>query len=219
MNRVKNEKVVVKYGSLETDSITLNWEALSRKVYSLLYTDSDYIRLPYLIHEAYMMNYKPLIEEFSYNSTEPNLRFADGMFLSVICSEEINLEWEAQKIEATFLGDHIYQVRLNACNSWPVSDVSDGYSEPLNSEIPSLIISGKLDPVTPPEIGLELKNQLKNSQHIIIPTMGHMFSELSKLDCYDNYVVAFFGESESEMDMSCFNEMEPQVFQTTTNIR
>lgn len=212
--RIKNELVVAQFGPGTDDTISLSWHPIAHKIYSLLYTDSGYRRLPFLIHEAYKGNYEPFLDEF-HSSQEPAVRFADGMFLSVICAESIRIDADASNIHNTFLGDYIYQTRLAACNLWPVTDKSSAFSEPVTSEIPTLIISGALDPVTPPETAREILRHLKNGRHIIAPHMAHVFTELSNIECFDTYVVAFFAGTEGAMDKGCFESMTPKPFQIT----
>ena len=120
-------------------------------------------------------------------------------------------------MDTTFLGDVFFKERLSACNTWKVADVSSTYRGIIESEIPTLLLSGPHDPIAPPATAKKLSKYLTNSRHIIIPYMGHMFSDLSNLDCYDNYVVAFFSGTESKLDLNCFQEMKPMKFKTTTD--
>ncbi len=75
-----------------------------------------------------------------------------------------------------------------------------------------MVLSGEFDPTLPPETGAEIVSSLSNGQHIIIPYMGHMFTDLSNLECYDNYVLAFFDNDKTSMKSDCFIEMKPKPF-------
>ncbi len=210
--RIETSEVSVVYGNENSQVITLKWGPIASKLYSLLYDDTGYIKLPYLIHQAYLENYLPLIKEFNYQSDKPNLRFAQGTLLSIICAEEINLDWKTNsEISETFLGDYMYKSRLEVCKSWPVEDKSRDFQRMISSEVPTLIFSGNFDPVTPAENGISLTRTLSNSTHVIIPYMGHMFSELSNINCYDESVVSFY-DNESFIQDVCFETMLPQPF-------
>ena len=84
------------------------------------------------------------------------------------------------------------------------------------SHIPTLLISGHFDPTLPPETGEEIVKHLSNSQHIIIPFMAHMLGDLSNIECYDRYVLAYFDGVEDQFDTECFNEMKPGPFKLPT---
>jgi hypothetical protein len=76
---------------------------------------------------------------------------------------------------------------------WPINHVSDsdGGKTPLRSgktvlSIPSLLISGEIDPGCPPGNGEYIQRYLPNSLHIIEPKCGHG-SPLWE-NCLDNLV-------------------------------
>jgi pimeloyl-ACP methyl ester carboxylesterase len=215
MKRIKEEQVRVDIKTTDTVyNIELSWPPIASKIAELLYEDASYIQIPYIIHEAYLENYNPLFDAFDIYNTETNYFLAYGMFLSNICAEKIPGAIENYDIEEkdSFLGDYKFQTRKAACASWPVKSVDESMHKNVISDIPTLIISGQLDPVLPPETGARISKHLVNSQHIVIPYMGHMFSELSNLDCYDTYVVSFFEGQEGSLDKNCFDEMKPNPF-------
>lgn len=194
--------------------VEITWPPVAQQIAKMLYQDASYVQIPYIIHEAFLGNYGPLLDVFDVTNTETNYFFADGMWLSNICGEDIpeatrNYE---EKEKESFLGDYTYQTRKISCDIWPVDEADETEYKSVISNIPTLILSGYMDPTLPPETGAEIASKLSNSQHIIIPYMAHMFADLSHLECYDNYVVAFFENREEELNTNCFNEMKPQPF-------
>jgi pimeloyl-ACP methyl ester carboxylesterase len=184
----------------------------------MLYADVDYIRIPYVVHEAYLENYGPLLKEFDLDQTGTDLRFADGMFFSVICAEEIGVPADIpDPFKDSFLSDFTYKNRLNACRYWPVADVSHEFSTPISSEVPTLGISGGLDPAISSKAVELLSKHLSEFSHVEIPYMGHMFVELSNPECYDSYVLAFFEAREQFEDKGCFSAMKPKPFKLPTS--
>ena len=70
--------------------------------------------------------------------------FSIGMALSVLCSEDAAVI--ARGAEVGPNGD-----RLDAaCRVWPRGDLPQDYHQPVRAAAPVLIISGRLDPATPP---------------------------------------------------------------------
>jgi pimeloyl-ACP methyl ester carboxylesterase len=56
---------------------------------------------------------------------------------------------------------------------WPRGTVDASYYEPVVSDVPTLVLSGELDPVTPPGWGESVVKHLRNAQHITMPATGH----------------------------------------------
>lgn len=56
---------------------------------------------------------------------------------------------------------------------------------------------------------MQIVKYLSNSQHIITPDIAHMLGDLSNIDCYDRYILAYFDEKEDQSDTECFNGMKP----------
>src|SRR5258706_534669 len=62
---------------------------------------------------------------------------------------------------------------LEPCQFWPRAPIDAAYYANSPSDLPALILSGELDPVTPPSWGQEVASQWRNSRHIIVPATGH----------------------------------------------
>src|SRR5262249_54027820 len=78
---------------------------------------------------------------------------AAGMSLSVICSEDAPFISESDVKEATqgtYYGDSRVRATQASCKQWPRGSVPANYSNPVKSDVPVLMVSGDVDPVTPP---------------------------------------------------------------------
>ena len=206
----------VSFGDIEGDSIQIGWEAIATKIYELLYADYDYIRIPKLIHEAFLGNYFPLLQAFNFEPGQPNLFFAKGTYLSTICAEEIGLPITVPDTLIGFLREIHYQRRKVACQMWPVEQINVPKEAIAETNIPVLLFSGRLDPVCPPETGARICAELGNCQQITLPYMGHILGDLSDLACYDQYLIAFLEGREQSRDKACFQRMYPLPFETNT---
>ena len=65
---------------------------------------------------------------------------------------------------------------LAACDGWPRPRVPADFYAPVVSDKPVLILSGGLDPVTPPAAGEEVARTLSHSRHIVAAGYGHIVS-------------------------------------------
>ncbi len=99
-----------------------------------------------------------------------------GMQLSVLCSED-SVHVTAADVQnaaaGTLFGTHLLSSQLDACAMWPRGTVDASYYDPVVSDVPALVLSGDLDPVTPPAWGESVVKTLKNGRHITVPGTGH----------------------------------------------
>ncbi len=216
MDRLRTNEVRQKISlNSSTEEVTMRWFPIARKLANMLYQDDSYILIPHIVHEAFLENYIPLFDAMGLTNTQTNYFLAYGMWFSNICGEDIPKATEnydsAEK--ETFLSDYLYQTRKTACDTWVVDPAEPAAYKRVVSDIPTLVLSGELDPTLPPETGEEIVRGLSNGHHITIPYMGHMFADLSNLECYDNYILAFFdNDNENAQKSDCFNEMKPKPF-------
>jgi pimeloyl-ACP methyl ester carboxylesterase len=101
---------------------------------------------------------------------------AQGMHFSVVCSEDaarIAPGAIAREAAGTFAGAEMAELRLQPCGFWPRAQVEPAYYDTPPTSVPALILSGELDPVTPPSWGEQVASRWKNSRHIVVPATGH----------------------------------------------
>jgi pimeloyl-ACP methyl ester carboxylesterase len=102
-------------------------------------------------------------------------RLAAGFFLSVTCTEDIPyLSKDADaKAAGTFGGNYRLEQQRAACKAWTRGTVSAAHGRATTSTVPTLLLSGELDPVTPPAGADEVLRGLPNGRHIVISNNGH----------------------------------------------
>ena len=64
------------------------------------------------------------------------------------------------------------RLQQDAGASWPRGEVPASCSKPVTSSIPTLVISGQIEPV-PPVWGEATATHLSASKHIVMPGSGH----------------------------------------------
>jgi pimeloyl-ACP methyl ester carboxylesterase len=177
-----------------------------------LYTPATASLVPLLIDQAEKGNFSGL---FALKTAfEPAAgTIAQGMYLSVMCSEDApRIEPGAVQREAagTILGAEAAELKLKPCGFWPRGIVSPGYYADTPSDVPALILSGELDPVTPPSWGADVASRWKNSRHIIVPATGH---GASSAGCVMKLMRQFLDEGDvSKLDPACLQNLKRPPF-------
>ena len=136
-----------------------------------------------------------------------------GMFLSVLCAEDVSqlADGDAERLAADgVLGRLLIEVTTGACTVWPAADLPADYFEPVRSDTPALLLSGGLDPVTPPRWGEEVLSGLSNARHVVAPGAGH---GVIARGCADDIVAEFIETgSHADLDVSCLERIRRPPF-------
>src|SRR5262249_51472315 len=109
----------------------------------------------------------------------------------------------------SFYGDHKVKAWVEACKQWSKAKVDASFLEPVKAPIPTLILSGAVDPVTPPQKGEEVAKYLSNSRHIVINNAGHAFNS----ECLDTLRAEFIAKgSAKKLDAACVETIQRPQF-------
>jgi pimeloyl-ACP methyl ester carboxylesterase len=108
-------------------------------------------------------DFNPLLAQNLELADDIAENLAIGMHLSVICAEDVPRITRADLDAAgsSFFGRALVDDFLRACRTWPRGKVPDDYYEPVSSNVPALILSGGIDPATPPRHGDEVARTLR----------------------------------------------------------
>ncbi|MGQ0737201.1 MAG: alpha/beta hydrolase, partial [Acidobacteriota bacterium] len=139
-----------------------------------------------------------------------------GMQLSVICAEDyprITDDDVAEAAAETLFASRLLASRFKACEFWPKGEVPAGYYEPVVSAVPALVLSGDLDPVTPPTWGDAVTRHLSRARHVVVPATGH---GAISTGCGARLVEAFIERGTTDgLDTSCLDVLtRPPFFLT-----
>ncbi len=95
---------------------------------------------------------------------------------------------------------------LAVCGVWPRGRVPADFAEPVKSDKPVLLLSGGMDPVTPPAYGAAVAKGFPNSRHVIARGYGHIVSPHA---CAPRLVGAFVAAgSVGELPEPCIARLE-----------
>ena len=135
-----------------------------------------------------------------------------GMTYSVLCTDDLlertpedYLEIRAAMPPAlagnTDPEDVIEYGYFAICENWPVEKADPAVRQPVISDIPTLILEGEFDPVTPPEYGQMVAEHLNNSYFFEFPTIGHSVAVSNA--CARSVAAAFIADPNTQPDASC----------------
>jgi pimeloyl-ACP methyl ester carboxylesterase len=91
------------------------------------------------------------------------------------------------------------------CNMWRTKPLGPDDKAPLESAIPTLILSGKYDSLTPPAFAHHLAETLSHVYLYEIPGHGHAPSLDKNSPCPINVITAFIGNPENEPSHVCID--------------
>ncbi len=135
----------------QPEQLTLTAKNFSMLVFNALYSRDLTVLLPQAISEAEHENYRLLAALFSLAMEQSQkMNIADAMHFSVLCNEDWHFI-SAADVETTppFFGLNAIKDRNQICDFWPKASMPDDFWQPIHSEVPALLLSGKHDPVTP----------------------------------------------------------------------
>jgi pimeloyl-ACP methyl ester carboxylesterase len=183
---------------------------------SLLYNTAKSRWIPAFIHWAEKGNYAPLAEYTAEYLRWINEDLMDGMFLSVTCTETAPyIDYAAARAaaEGTFVGTYRLDQQQDACALWVRGDHPEDFHQMDYLDIPTLIFSGELDPVTPPLIGERLASYLPNSMHVVFPNVGHGAGSYLWEECLAEAVARFISQGHpGGLDTSCAESAQRPAF-------
>jgi hypothetical protein len=96
------------------------------------------------------------------------------------------------------------------CRIWKVHEASANENQPVQSDIPTLVLAGQYDPITPPAWGQQAAESLSNSFFYEFPGFGHGVS----IDdaCPESITQAFLHNPAAAPDATCLAEMSGPDF-------
>jgi pimeloyl-ACP methyl ester carboxylesterase len=194
--------------------IPLSRGVVSSTLLGLLQNSNSAVRLPLLVHTAFLGDTRGLVETIVAYRRALDAGIAFGMHLSVMCSEDaprMDPTHAAASDRGTALGDYRVAQLAAACNEWIRGDVPRDYAEPVRSDVPALLVSGTLDPNTNERWGEEAARYLTRATHVVIPNLSHGFSSIA--ECGANFIAAFVAAASADgVDFSCKDHVQLPPF-------
>ena len=195
------------------ESILLEGDALAGAIRGVLYQPTLAALLPLAVHEADAGRWEPLVALSASLGEGVSEGMSVGMMLSVACSEDrprITPESRADAARGTFLGDTLTDTLVQWCEVWPSGEPPPGTGQPVTWDGPVLLLSGGLDPVTPPRWGELAASHLPGSRHAVAPGAGH---NVAPHGCAPELMADFIEAGSADaLDLDCLAEVQRPPF-------
>jgi pimeloyl-ACP methyl ester carboxylesterase len=198
----------------ETETLLFSREMAAYAIRLLSYSQETASLVPLLLSSAARSDLAPLAAQFLIVTTQVSEAIAEGMGISVVCSEDFPFLEEAA-IEERNRGSYLGALQTDSialvCPRWPRGEIPPDFKRPLESAAPVLLLSGEADPVTPPENGELTLSQLgPKALHLVARGQGHIVIHRG---CISDLVSAFVASGSFEgIDTSCVDRIAPSPF-------
>ena len=197
------------------EDVSMRASLVASMIFGALYSPFTSSVLPSLLERAEQDDFQGLLAlAFISEGTVDNMSL--GMQLSVLCSEDSPryTSGDLQRESAgTVFGSGLMMGQARACEFWPKGTVDPSYYEPVRSDVPTLVLSGDLDPVTPPTWGQAVTRHLTHVRHYTMPGTGHGVMATA---CGNRLITQFIeeGSVENLRDTCIGNVKRPGFFLT-----
>jgi pimeloyl-ACP methyl ester carboxylesterase len=134
-----------------------------------------------------------------------SLQVAAGMHFAVVCAEDFpRIDAATDKAGSDF-GDTFAVLYREVCATWPRGEVPAAFYTLPAAASATLVLSGGLDPVTPPRHGERVAKALgAKARHVVVPNAGHGVMALGCMrDVLFRFVDAAGDDDALRVDAAC----------------
>jgi pimeloyl-ACP methyl ester carboxylesterase len=202
----------------DATEITVTREDFASGMRALLYVPAFDQLIPLVIKNASDGNFEPLVALAKEMSRDSSETMSIGLTFSVLCSEDmarITPQEERLATSGTFLRDGSFKLFSEVCSLWPRAQLPPHFDAQPELQTPTLLLSGELDPVTPPTWAEQAAAHLPNSLQVVVPGAAH---GVSAYGCMPDVIASFVKRGVvSGLDTSCAaRELQSQFFTSAT---
>jgi pimeloyl-ACP methyl ester carboxylesterase len=145
--------------------------------------------IPEILRRAADGDYAPLFATAQLVTGELVEQTSAALHFAVTCTEDAPRVTDADRKALDALRSRaLSRNMLAVCDLWPKGRLPADIGEPVKSDVPTLLLSGALDPVTPPAYAEEVAKTLTTHRHLIAGGYGHIVSPHA---CGPRLVAAF----------------------------
>jgi pimeloyl-ACP methyl ester carboxylesterase len=216
--RLRNEPAMVSVrdpATGATERVRFGRSDLAYATRGLLY-GNDSLSLPLWFRNAAAGDFSALAQAYVNRARSLDAQIALGVHFGIYCAEDLPfVDWPAAEAAAqgTHLGGYLLDQYRRACDVWPRAPVDASFREPVQTSIPTLLMAGRRDPVTPPRTAEEAARTLPRSKLVIWPHGAHGNDGLASPDCRRSLMREFLRTADPDaLPLDCVARDQPLPF-------
>lgn len=197
----------------------LTGDGVVGNLFTFLYISRIIPVLPKAIHDMAGGDYS-LMQQLSSARLALLDELSRGMMLSVLCRDDLIGRTRQDQLDiraglpdplVSNIDDEalIQYGAFGLCENWPVTEDEAWVKEPVESDIPTLLIAGEFDPITPPVYAQLVAEKLRDAHFIEFSSMGH---DVLSSPCVQSIAGSFIENPRDFSIHSCVNEMGSIAF-------
>lgn len=189
--------------------VVITRDTLTGGLRGVLYLPDLAALVPLTLDQAAHGDYGPFVAETAGLAGGFQRTMSQGLLFAIVCNEDLPFIAPAEIDEhsaKTFIGPALSREFLRVCELYPKGAVLPaGFRDPVQSDKPVLLLSGELDPVTPPSWAADAAKTLPHSLQIVVPGVGH---GVTAQGCVPQLLAQFVLKASVEgLDTSCLRSM------------
>jgi len=190
----------------------INGDRFAEHVFVAGYSTFGIPGLPAFIHSTDQGDYSKL-KEIAEGPSGPGEKFAWGLGYSIFCSESPEMGDEEIRLAGLYpafeegVANLVWGPRAARaiCELWGVDRVPVEELSLPKSSVPTLLMSGQFDSISPKELAAAVARNLTNSYEIVVPSAGH--SAIESGPCSISIALAFLEDPTQKPDDSCLSQI------------
>ncbi|MBX3055435.1 MAG: alpha/beta fold hydrolase [Anaerolineae bacterium] len=192
--------------------VPVNGDTLIAIVFRMMYDRQLISALPQMLRQI-ENGYSSRLAEYMSDRLHDADFGSEGMSYSVQCFEEAPFTTEAEsaagsetlppQLARTFAGDAANTLEI--CAAWQIAPAQPKENEPVISDVPTLLLVGDYDPITPPAYAETAAAHLPNS--FLFTFIGVSHAVTFNHSCGVDLVAAFLADPNKEPTADCLPSM------------
>jgi pimeloyl-ACP methyl ester carboxylesterase len=171
----------------------------------LLY-NQGVVTLPGAITQAVSGDFTAVAQAYLNRASNTWRGISIGMHLAVVCSEDVVHVTDAQReaSRATIIGTYLIDEYAAACRDFAPRATPRHPDRGALPNVPVLLLSGRRDPVTPPQHAARVAAAFLDQLHVVFPTGGHGYWGDTPVECARRIRDRFVQQATTRgLDVSC----------------
>jgi pimeloyl-ACP methyl ester carboxylesterase len=204
----------------KTYSAVIDGDSLFDTVFQFLYQTDLLPALPQVIYAARAGDFgliQRILPQIAFDRT-----FSLGMYRTVNCAaepgfkaDEIKLDGVRPKVAEWAKRSGDFEER--ACAPWGVDPLPASAHQPVSSDVPTLLLSGRFDPVTPARFAEQVARTLPRSYSFTFGHSGHGAALAG--ECPVGIIQSFLDDPDAQPDARCIQRQPAPEFLTPRGVR